>query len=56
MAHKTLVLGKTEGRRKRGWLDGVTESMNISLNKLKGIVKGREAWHAAVHGVAQSWT
>ena len=56
MAHKTLVLGKTEGRRKRGWLDGVTESMNISLNKLKGIVKGREAWHAAVHGVAQSQT
>ena len=55
------MLGKIEGRRRRGrqrtrWLDDITDSMEMSLSKLRKMVKNREAWHAAVHGVAKSWT
>ena len=59
--NKTLILGKIEGRRRRGqqrmrWLDGVTDSVDTNLGKLQEIVKNREAWYTAVHGVVKSQT
>ena len=58
---KIMILGKIEGRRRRGqqmmrWLDGITDSVEMSLSRLQEMVKDREAWYAVVHGVTKSWT